>query len=59
MEITCECCRKEKAVTKDYRETKYGYNKYLVCKNCILKPDNVFFMQMGRTNKKTNREKKQ
>ena len=52
MEITCECCRKGRATVRDYRETKYGYNKYLVCMNCITKPDNVFFMQMGRTNKK-------
>lgn len=52
MKITCECCGKKEATVKDYRETKYGYNKYLVCGSCILKPDNVFFMQMGRTNKK-------
>jgi len=56
MKITCECCGKEKAEFKDYRETRYGYNKYLVCRKCVTKPDNVFFMQMGKTNKKLTKK---
>ena len=50
--MICECCRKEKATIKDYRETKTGMNKYFVCAKCLMLKDQYFFRKMSINKRK-------
>ena len=45
--VLCDCCRKEIATLKDWRETECdNITKFFVCKNCINLTDKYFFKKM-------------
>lgn len=50
--MLCECCKKEDAVLKDFREDLFGwFNKFYVCKECFNLED-IYFLKKIKTNNK-------
>ncbi|MBA7533921.1 hypothetical protein ES705_26167 [subsurface metagenome] len=50
--IMCECCGEKEAKFKDYRETKFAYPKYFVCKVCLNRNNRSFFAKMASKKRK-------
>jgi len=53
--MLCECCKKNKAIVKDFRETKTGYSKFYVCRECFNLTDETFFRRMRAKTKKVTK----
>jgi hypothetical protein len=50
--MKCECCGKNEAVVKDFREQAGCLCNFLVCKLCLWRSDKGFFAKMRATSRK-------
>lgn len=55
--MKCECCKKNNATVKDFRETETGSEKFRVCTDCFNLTDEAFFKLMNKVIKTSSTKK--